>query len=255
MNPKKIQLIIRTDDAGLCPSTNAAIHEVCAAGAARNVSVMVPAPAFAEAAKMLTGLTGISIGLHITLNAEWTNLKWGPVLPLERVPSLVDANGHFFPTPMVLHERGFSDAEALAEIEAQLALARQHGLSITYLDEHMGISWIGGLRAGITALAQRERLVDTHSIPGLPRAEVPAEPLVANWCARLAITQPGPHVLVSHPSYAGPDLHALCLPNQASGQVAPARNAERLALLDPQWRAACRADNVESIRYVDAARS
>ena len=49
---------------------------------------------FLEAVQMLKENPGLDVGVHLTLNSEWENIKWGP---LTNAPSLVDANGHFFP--------------------------------------------------------------------------------------------------------------------------------------------------------------
>jgi predicted glycoside hydrolase/deacetylase ChbG (UPF0249 family) len=258
----RIRLIVRGDDAGSCPSANRAIREACGAGVLRNVSVMASGPAFTEAARLLAGLgNDICLGLHVTLNAEWDGPKWGPVLPPERVPSLVDANGNFLPTPRDLLRRGFSVDEAVAEAEAQLARARAAGLPIAYLYEHMGVGAAQpGLRARLADLARREGLVDAHPIPFLPDAppdDPTADDLPARIGARLRAAavavalDTGAFVLVTHPGIDADDMRGFIHPGLEPGQVAHERDAERRALCDPRLARILAEHGATPARYTD----
>ena len=143
-NPSRIRLVTRGDDAGSCESANVAIRQAACHGVLRNVSVMAPGPAFEAAVPLLQSLPeSVCLGLHVTLNAEWETVKWPPVLPRDRVPSLVDESGYFWPTPAETQKQGVRVDEMLAEIEAQLARVRKQGLTVSYIDEHMGVSWPG----------------------------------------------------------------------------------------------------------------
>jgi predicted glycoside hydrolase/deacetylase ChbG (UPF0249 family) len=240
----RIQLVTRGDDAGSCESANSAIVQACDSGTLRNVSVMAPGPHFASAAQLFAGRSDVCFGLHITLNSEWDKVKWGPVLPAHEVPSLVDANGHFWPSPMVLHERGFNSDEAMAEIEAQLRHVRTAGLHLSYIDEHMGVSWIGGLRERIRVLAQSEGLIDVHSMSGLPAASSADGSLLQRWETQLQNAQPGTYVLVTHPGRDEEDMGEMYMQGVQPGAVARERDAERQALCDPQFQQICRENDV-----------
>jgi predicted glycoside hydrolase/deacetylase ChbG (UPF0249 family) len=98
----------------------------------------VPCPWFSEAAEMLKQYKNVSIGIHLTLNAEWKNYRWGPVLGARAVPSLVDSVGDFFPSRSRLFANDPSLAEIEAELRAQIQKAITSGLKIDYLDHHMG---------------------------------------------------------------------------------------------------------------------
>ena len=88
MSAPRIRLITRGDDSGSAITANEAIRDAFTRGILRNTSVMVPGPFFREAAEMLGPLSpALCIGLHVTLNAEWDDLRWGPLLGPERVPS------------------------------------------------------------------------------------------------------------------------------------------------------------------------
>ena len=253
-----LRLIFRGDDAGSARSANLAMRECAEHGVLRNVGVMAPGPAFTHAVEVLAdAASDVCFGLHVTLSSEWSFPKWGPVLPVGRVPSLVEDDGSFLPTPAKLRERGFTMAEALAEIDAQLALALDHGLSIEYIDEHMHVSWIHPeLRAGIANLARRHGLMDAHDIPALPAAPVRGDGFVQDWTARLehaAANGGGTFIVVTHPTYDDEEMRAFAGARYSPGEIALSRDLDRRALLDPRLHEACERLGVELIRYRDLA--
>ena len=137
MNNDTVYLITRGDDCGSSHSANRAIMEAYRRGVLKNVSVMVVCPAILEAAEMFAGESDICCGLHVTMNAEWDSISWGPVLPPQRVPSLVDSRGVFFQTTKALYEnKPFLD-EIMLEIQAQLdkapyAMMKLNSMAIVY---------------------------------------------------------------------------------------------------------------------------
>ena len=94
----KIPILLRLDDIGMCHSVNVAAKKVLETGIPVSMSVMVPCPWFTEAAEMLKQYKNVSVGIHLTLNSEWKQYRWGPVSGVNAVPSLVDSLGHFFPS-------------------------------------------------------------------------------------------------------------------------------------------------------------
>ena len=93
-----LTLYPRADDAGSSEAANHAIRECVARGIIKNVSLMAPPAAIEHAAEVLGDLDAC-FGLHVTLNAEWDGIKWGPLTNPEDVPSLVDDRGLFFGRP------------------------------------------------------------------------------------------------------------------------------------------------------------
>lgn len=75
----------------------------------------------------------LPIGLHL-------NITTGrPVLPSERVPTLVDANGRFYSTDVVLARwREISLDELRAELHAQAELLLATGVRFDHIDYHEG---------------------------------------------------------------------------------------------------------------------
>lgn len=134
----KIPILLRLDDIGMCHSVNRAAEEVLKTGMPVSMSVMVPCPWFTEAAELLKKYPNVSVGIHLTLNAEWKNYRWGPVAGISAVPSLVDSLGHFFPSRSKLFGNNPKLSEIETELRAQVDKAIRAGLKIDYLDYHMG---------------------------------------------------------------------------------------------------------------------
>ena len=111
-----IPILIRCDDIGMCHSVNLAAKQVLDLGIPVSMSVMVPCPWFAEAVELLKKYSNVSIGIHLTLNSEWRQYRWGPVAGAKAVPSLVDSVGLFFPSRSAL----FAHNPSLTEIETEL---------------------------------------------------------------------------------------------------------------------------------------
>ena len=91
------QLMIRCDDIGMCHTVNMAFEKVIQMGIPVSASVMFACPWYQEAVEILRRHPEISVGVHLTLNSEWKNYRWGPVAGASAVPSLVDSCGYFFP--------------------------------------------------------------------------------------------------------------------------------------------------------------
>jgi len=129
-------LIIHADDAGLSHSQNRATMQALEIGIVNSYSVMVPCPWFYEIAVFAKNNPQFDNGIHLTLTCEWENYKFGPVLPISEVPSLVDGNGHFYKKREELRKKATLE-DVKKEIQAQIEKALQFGLNPTHLDSHM----------------------------------------------------------------------------------------------------------------------
>ncbi len=249
MAEARIRLVTRGDDSGSCNTANVAIWNAYRKGILRNTSIMVPAPAFPEAAEMFSEDKGICVGLHITLNAEWDTVRWGPVLGADRVPSIVDSEGNFFKTTQALNDNGPKTEELVAEVQAQLDLARQCGLDIQYMDTHMGVSWVGGLKEPLLEMAEREGLVYANLPVGrLARVEGEFANPVDALIARLDAAEPGTYIIVGHPCYDRVDVRMLDHAGLKESQGV-ARDWQRRIFMDRKVIDYCRETGVEPIRY------
>jgi len=137
-NAEDVYLIIRTDDAGMSHSVNMALEKLIATGLPVSVSVMFPTPWYQETVDILKRNPAVSVGIHLTLNSEWKNYRWGPVLGRVAVPTLVDGEGYFFPSADDLYKNNPNLKEVENELRAQIERARRSGLKIDYVDYHMG---------------------------------------------------------------------------------------------------------------------
>src|SRR5467141_5001273 len=134
----QVYLIIRTDDAGMSHSVNMGLERLIETGLPVSVSVMFPTPWYQETVDILKRHPEVAVGIHLTLNSEWKNYRWGPVLGRTAVPSLVDADGYFFPSSEALHQNHPDLKEVEKELRAQIQRALRSGLTIDYVDCHMG---------------------------------------------------------------------------------------------------------------------
>ncbi len=135
---RRIPILIRCDDIGMSHAVNSAAEQVLKTGIPVSMSVMVPCPWYPEAIEMLRKYPNVSVGIHLTLNSEWKQYRWGPVSGSSAVPSLVDSNGYFFPSRSALFGNTPSLSEIETELRAQIERARRSGVTIDYLDYHMG---------------------------------------------------------------------------------------------------------------------
>ena len=130
-------LVIHADDLGMSHSVNRAIFEALEKGWVTSASILVPCPWFPEVARWAHEHRNADLGIHQALNSEWTDFRWGPVSPKDRVPSLLDPDGYLpIDTPEVV--KNAKPAEVEEELRAQIDRASAAGIHVTHLDTHMG---------------------------------------------------------------------------------------------------------------------
>jgi len=127
-------IIVHADDLGETHSVNAAAIKALEAGAVNSASLMVPCPWFPEIADYAKSHADADFGLHLTLTAERVYYRWGPVAPIDKVPSLVDQNGYFH-HDWEAHQR-INPKDVETELRAQIERALAMGVRPTHLDSH-----------------------------------------------------------------------------------------------------------------------
>jgi hypothetical protein len=250
------KLLIRCDDVGMSHTVNMAVRELIETGIPFSTSVMIACPWYLEAVEILNANPQIGVGIHLTLNSEWQHYKWGPVLGAAAVPSLVDANGHFFASEADFAAAEVDLGEVEAELRAQIDRALAAGLRVDYLDYHMltAVS-TPALRAIVEKLAAEYGL-------GLSRyfgessvsiwADAPQDKLTS-LLGHVREARPGLNLLVIHLGMETPEMTAMVDLNNADDpyRVAVHRQAELDAITSPAFRAAIGAAGIELVTYND----
>ena len=124
-------VIISCDDLGSCHAANEGVYASLRDGAATCASIMVPAPWARDAA--LKYRPTDDIGVHLTLNCEHENYRFGPIT---HSPTLLSGEGGF---PRELDDlwQHADPAEVLRECRAQIERAIAWGIDVTHLAPHL----------------------------------------------------------------------------------------------------------------------
>ena len=169
-------MIVTADDFGLAPEVNAAVETAHKNGILTAASLMIGAPAAADAVDRARRLPSLKVGLHIVLTDGY------PVLPASHLPNLVDRSGRFRSDMGRASVRIFVDPMARRqvadEIAAQFEAFLATGLPLDHVDCHKhwhlhptiaGLILDIGQRYGMTALRVPEepvrvlKLVETQT--------------------------------------------------------------------------------------------
>ena len=180
---KARQLIVTADDFGLAREVNEAVENAHRDGILTTASLMVGSPGAGEAVAIAKRTPSLRVGLHLVM------VEARPMLPVARIPDLVDFSG-CFRSDMVrfgadIFFRPKVRRQMAAEIEAQFEAFRATGLPLDHVNAHKHFHihpTIGGI---VIALAKKYRA---------PFLRVPTEPTKiiieidgasAGWTARV----------------------------------------------------------------------
>ncbi len=134
MDAARRALIITADDFGLHPSVNQAVESAHRDGVLRCASLMVGAPAAADAIERATRLPQLRVGLHLVL-ADGQS-----ILPYAAIPDLVDESRRFDDNMARAGVRFFFKpgvrAQLKAEIRAQFERFAASGLALDHVNTH-----------------------------------------------------------------------------------------------------------------------
>jgi predicted glycoside hydrolase/deacetylase ChbG (UPF0249 family) len=257
---RKGTVIVRCDDIGMCHTVNTVFTEVLKTGIPVSASVMFACPWYQEAVDILKQAPDVSVGVHLTLNAEWKDYRWGPVAGRSAVPSLVDSEGFFFPSGDLLLAHHPSTEEVEHELRAQIDRAIHTGLHVDYVDYHMGTAVsTPELRAIVEKLAREYHLGISRYFGETDVAgwyPVPPEAKKDTVLKKLGEVQPGSvGLMVFHIGATTPEMNALVDMN-AFGlkEIARHRAAEFHALTSPEFLREAHQRGLELLTYRELIR-
>lgn len=218
-------VILSCDDLGSCHAANMGVYQAIREGHATCASIMVPAPWARHAAAMYEPTD--DVGVHLTLNAEHPQYRWGPIT---HAPSLHSGEGGFPRDLDDLWEHADPE-EVHRELKAQVERALAWGIDVTHLAPHLTAITLRPEFFGIyLELATEFRLpvrlpsTITEEQAGFPFRRLAADEGVVfpdhfdhDWRAgsrervtrALADLQPGVTELHVQPAIDTPEVHAL----------------------------------------------
>jgi len=167
------RLIVTVDDFGLSVPVNEAIERGHRDGIVTAASLMVAEPAAADAVARARANPSLAVGLHVVVVAG------RPLLPPERIPDLVGADGLFSSELARVGVKYFFGrglrAQLEAEIRAQFEAFRATGLSF----DHVNAQCHYHLHPTILGL-----ILNVARDYGRPPVRIPDEPFGPSWRAQ-----------------------------------------------------------------------
>ncbi len=130
-------LIINADDFGRSHASNEATFRALKDGVVSSTTLMVPCPWARHAMQLLSDHPDLPFGVHLTVVCDVSHYRCGPLISRDKVPSLVDETGFFYPLeriPEFLTQVKLSELEV--EFRAQIEAVLAASLSPTHLDWH-----------------------------------------------------------------------------------------------------------------------
>jgi predicted glycoside hydrolase/deacetylase ChbG (UPF0249 family) len=177
------RLIINADDLGLTPGVTRGIIDAHLNGIVTSTSAMMNSSYIAESLKAASRLApNLGIGIHLVLT-------WGkPLLPVEKVPSLVGNDGRFYKIHQ-LSGQAINILEVRAEWQAQIESFLVSGRKPDHLDSHHHCSYSSqNLFAVMLELAKEFDL--PLRFPSQPEGDFPAIEHLVQVLDRSSIRSP-----------------------------------------------------------------
>ena len=149
-------LIINADDFGRHELINRAVEKAFREGCLKSATIMAGGKAFDDAVEMAKKNPDLGVGIHFTLANGF------PVLPPEKIPSLVNEDGIFFADYVAflkkyLHGK-ISRKEIQLELSAQLEKVLDAGLKLTHFDSHQHLHHFPGILEIALDLAKKANI-------------------------------------------------------------------------------------------------
>jgi predicted glycoside hydrolase/deacetylase ChbG (UPF0249 family) len=257
-----IKLIIRGDDFGMTQGSLAAFEKAFNRGVLTCGSLLVQPPWFEGAVELIRKNPQWCIGVHLSLIGEWRGYRWRPVLPWDKVSSLVDQDGFLYTYPEELFRYKPRIEEIDAELRAQINLAKKKGVNVQYIDTHyMGMASYPGLGDIIKKIAHDYNLpisgqMGERGIRGVYRA--PVEQKRERALRMLKELQSGLWLWVCHIGMESPEQNGLIhsAPDESFGEggVGRHRAAELEVITSPEVKSMILKKDIKLTSYRELAK-
>lgn len=258
-------LIINADDYGMSLSANKGTESSLERGVATSATMMVPCPWILDSFMYIKRRNLTNIGIHVTLNNEYTYYSWKGVSTIIG-NSLLDKNGFLYKDILSLGLNGRTE-DIKKEIKAQLDLALNHGIDLSHFDSHMG-SLYGLYPVRLEILALGFAVSYEYGLPWrIPyvsflfeefkkKGHVFIDYLLGGgepndfearkryWMSRIPLIQPGVSEILMHPSLFSHELEGIM--GRVSGM---ARQYDHDILIDSDFKNIIKNQNISLINY------
>ncbi|WP_177224041.1 ChbG/HpnK family deacetylase [Thermoflavifilum thermophilum] len=254
---QSVYLLVRGDDMGITHTSNLACMEAYEKGWMKSVEVIVPAPWFPEAARMLRMHPDLDVGVHLALTSEWDNIKWRP---LTCATSLTDSAGYFFPviwpnkyydSSRALITHSWKIGEIVRELDRQITVAQQAIPQLSHVSYHMGCNEMNpAVQHVIDSLANLHGLyVDMSAVQPVNYAgpHRSTSEKIHSFIRMIQQLQPGIYLFVDHPSFDDGEMQAVYMKGYAN--VAEDRQGVTDLFTNPQVKNTMDKLNIHLIDY------
>jgi chitin disaccharide deacetylase len=252
------EVLFRLDDIGMNHSVNLALEQVAKTGMPFSATVLFVCPWYQEAVEILKKNPQITVGVHLALNSEWRDYRWGPVLGMGGVPSLVDSVGYFLPSTRAFLASKYDLGEVERELSAQVERALRSGLKITFIDAHMGMAWATPQLREVTERVAKKYGLGISTYFGESYFTLWGEPVAGKKSALLEHLAKAPRDTVNlievHVAERTPEMEAIFdmnapAQNATDAGVVAHRNAELRTMLSPELAELVRSGKIRLVTY------
>jgi chitin disaccharide deacetylase len=256
------RLIVRGDDMGMTEGSLEAFEKAFVDGVLTCGGILVPGPWFEGAAKLCVNHLDWCVGVHLAVVGEWRGCRWRPVLPWDRVKSLVDEDGFFYASPSELLAHHPNLDELDAEYRAQIDLAKKKGIRVQYLDLHyFEVGAVPGLDKVLVSIS-RDYGLPVSGVMGerdwMAVYNDPPEQKEERAIQQLDALNPGLTLWVAHIGIDSPEQNALIhsqpedvMPEPGVGKH---RAAELAVVTSQKVKTVIRERGIRLVNYCDLAK-
>ncbi len=219
---------------------------------------MAVGPHIEEGAELLKNCRAICLGMHATLNAEWDLIKWLPVTPTEKIPSLLTLEGTFAADPSQFLTKIPDTKQILVEFDNQLDLLTKFGLNIQYVDTHMLPEFfISGLHQAMDEWVKKKGLINHIPYYRFPSKLEPEkcnsfDASLAAMFRWLDSLKDDGYFSVMHPAKYSREMLLFTNSMNKEGLVAKNRDREYQLLRSHRLEQHCNEREIQRVRYDQA---